>query len=116
MPLPGGRAVQGRHRDPRPVEPEHRQGRHHEDDRSHVHAELAGPEARRLEAEERGGGSVAQFTDRIVPKDFGKMPDEYRELLTRLLTIQADCEIGGPPIYVDHWNLRAPHVYCPVRL
>src|SRR5438034_444760 len=34
------------------------------------------------------------------------MPEEYRELLTRLLTIQADCEIGGPHIYVDHWTLR----------
>src|SRR2546430_14206143 len=38
------------------------------------------------------------------------MPDEYRDLLTRLLTIQADCEIGGPHIYVDHWTLRAPTV------
>ena len=40
---------------------------------------------------------MSQFTDRIEPKDFGKMPEEYRDLLTRLLTIQADCEIGGPP-------------------
>ena len=53
---------------------------------------------------------MAQFTDRIEPKDFGKMPAEYRELLTRLLVIQADCEIGGPHIYVDHWTLRAPTV------
>ncbi len=53
---------------------------------------------------------MAQFTDRIEPKDFGKMPEEYRDLLTRLLTIQADCEIGGPHIYVDHWTLRAPTV------
>src|SRR5207245_9678754 len=53
---------------------------------------------------------MALFTDRIEPKDFGKMPEEYRELLTRLLTIQADCEIGGPHIYVDHWTLRAPTV------
>lgn len=51
---------------------------------------------------------MAPFTDRIEPKDFAKMPEEYRELLTRLLTIQADCEIGGPHIYVDHWTLRAP--------
>src|SRR2546421_9144948 len=50
---------------------------------------------------------MALFTDRIEPRDFGKMPEEYRELLTRLLTIQADCEIGGPHIYVDHWTLRA---------
>lgn len=53
---------------------------------------------------------MAQFTDRIEPRDFEKMPPEYRELLTRLLTIQADCEIGGPHIYVDHWTLRAPTV------
>lgn len=53
---------------------------------------------------------MAQFTDRIDPKDFTKMPKEYQELLTRLLTIQADCEIGGPHIYVDHWTLRAPSV------
>ncbi len=53
---------------------------------------------------------MAQFTDRIEPKDFRKMPAEYRDLLTRLLTIQADCEIGGPHIYVDHWTLRAPSV------
>src|SRR3982074_2038737 len=38
------------------------------------------------------------------------MPEAYRELLTRLLVIQADCEIGGPHIYVDHWTLRAPTV------
>src|SRR5436190_19747724 len=38
------------------------------------------------------------------------MPKEYQSLLTRLLTIQADCEIGGPHIYVDHWTLRAPTV------
>ena len=53
---------------------------------------------------------MAQFSDRIEPKDFTKMPKEYQELLTRLLAIQADCEIGGPHIYVDHWTLRAPTV------
>lgn len=53
---------------------------------------------------------MAQFTDRIQPKDVTKMPKEYQELLTRLLAIQADCEIGGPHIYVDHWVLRAPTV------
>lgn len=50
------------------------------------------------------------FTDRIDPKDFPKMPQEYQDLLTRLFTIQADAEIGGPHIYVDHWTLRAPTV------
>lgn len=53
---------------------------------------------------------MAPFTDRIEPADFAKMPKEYQELLTRLLAIQADCEIGGPHIYVDHWTLRAPTV------
>ena len=53
---------------------------------------------------------MAPFTDRIEPRDFPKMPDEYRDLLVRLLTIQADCEIGGPHIYVNHWTLRAPTV------
>ena len=53
---------------------------------------------------------MAEFTDRIQPEDFTKMPKEYRDLLTRLLAIQADCEIGGPHIYVDHWTLRAPTV------
>jgi ring-1,2-phenylacetyl-CoA epoxidase subunit PaaA len=53
---------------------------------------------------------VAPFNDRIQPKDFPRMPAEYRDLLIRLLTIQADCEIGGPHIYVDHWTLRAPTV------
>lgn len=37
----------------------------------------------------------ARFTDRITAQDFPKMPEAYRELLERLLTIQADCEIGG---------------------
>ena len=53
---------------------------------------------------------MAQFNDKVDPKHFLKMPDEYRDLLVRLLTIQADCEIGGPHIYVDHWTLRAPSV------
>lgn len=50
------------------------------------------------------------FTDRVEPKDFPKMPKEYQDLLVRLFTIQADAEIGGPHIYVDHWTLRAPTV------
>jgi len=53
---------------------------------------------------------MAQFNDKVTPKDFGKMAPEYKDLLIRLLTIQADCEIGGPHIYVDHWTLRAPTV------
>ena len=53
---------------------------------------------------------MSQFNDKVTPKDFGKMAPEYKDLLIRLLTIQADCEIGGPHIYVDHWTLRAPTV------
>lgn len=53
---------------------------------------------------------MAQFNDKVTPKDFVKMAPEYKDLLIRLLTIQADCEIGGPHIYVDHWTLRAPTV------
>src|SRR2546428_11016983 len=53
---------------------------------------------------------MAQFTDKIEPKDFPKMPKEYQDLLTRLLTIRADWQIGGPHICVDHWTLRAPTV------
>src|SRR5688572_8353216 len=37
------------------------------------------------------------------------MPDEYRELLVRVLRIQADCEIGGPHMYFDRWLLGAPN-------
>jgi ring-1,2-phenylacetyl-CoA epoxidase subunit PaaA len=36
------------------------------------------------------------------------MPQEYRDLLVRVLRIQADCEIGGPHLYVSNWVLTAP--------
>lgn len=51
----------------------------------------------------------AIFTDRIESTDFAKMPEEYRDLLVRLLTIQADCEIGGPHVYGPQWFLNAPN-------
>src|SRR2546422_40016 len=47
---------------------------------------------------------MALFTDRIEPKDFGKMPEEYRELLTRLLTIQADCEVDAFKVDMPEWG------------
>jgi ring-1,2-phenylacetyl-CoA epoxidase subunit PaaA len=47
------------------------------------------------------------FTDKIEAKDFTKMPKEYQDLLVRVLRIQADCEIGGPHLYVNNWMLRA---------
>jgi ring-1,2-phenylacetyl-CoA epoxidase subunit PaaA len=50
----------------------------------------------------------AKFTDRVTAKDIAKMPTEYRDLLVRLLTIQADCEIGGPNVYGRQWFLNAP--------
>jgi len=48
------------------------------------------------------------FREKIGTKDFDHMPREYKELLTRVLTIQADCEIGGPHVYCERWLLRAP--------
>ena len=54
-------------------------------------------------------GPRREFTDRVsTAAEFDKMPDEYRELLVRVLRIQADCEIGGPHLYVSKWVLTAP--------
>ena len=48
------------------------------------------------------------FEDKIERKDLEKLPAEYRELLGRVLTIQADCEIGGPHLYVRDMLRNAP--------
>lgn len=48
------------------------------------------------------------FEDKIEREDLEKMPSEYRELLGRVLTIQADCEIGGPHLYVKDMLPAAP--------
>jgi ring-1,2-phenylacetyl-CoA epoxidase subunit PaaA len=48
------------------------------------------------------------FTDKIEAADVPKMPEEYQALLKRVLRIQADCEIGGPHLYVSQWLLTAP--------
>jgi ring-1,2-phenylacetyl-CoA epoxidase subunit PaaA len=48
------------------------------------------------------------FTDKIELDDFEKMDREYQELLARVLTIQADCEIGGPHLYVHDLLPSAP--------
>ena len=48
------------------------------------------------------------FTDKIEAKDFAKMPQEYKDLLIKVLTIQADSELGGPHLYVESWILNAP--------
>jgi ring-1,2-phenylacetyl-CoA epoxidase subunit PaaA len=41
-------------------------------------------------------------------KDLDKMDAEYRDLLARVLAIQADCEIGGPHLYVEEMLPAAP--------
>ena len=48
------------------------------------------------------------FTDKIELKDFDRMVPEYKDLLGRVLTIQADCEIGGPHLYVEKMLPAAP--------
>jgi ring-1,2-phenylacetyl-CoA epoxidase subunit PaaA len=48
------------------------------------------------------------FRDKIEPKDFDKMDTEYKDLLGRVLAIQADCEIGGPHLYVKDMLPTAP--------
>ena len=48
------------------------------------------------------------FIDKIELKDLDKMDPEYTDLLRRVLTIQADCEIGGPHLYVDKMLPAAP--------
>jgi ring-1,2-phenylacetyl-CoA epoxidase subunit PaaA len=48
------------------------------------------------------------FEEKIERKDLEKMPSEYVDLLERVLTIQADCEIGGPHLYVKDILPSAP--------
>jgi len=48
------------------------------------------------------------FRDKVELKDLDKMDPEYRDLLGRVLAIQADCEIGGPHLYVEHMLPSAP--------
>jgi ring-1,2-phenylacetyl-CoA epoxidase subunit PaaA len=48
------------------------------------------------------------FKDKVQAKDFEKMDAEYRDLMQRILTIQSDCEIGGPHLYVDKMLPGAP--------
>ncbi len=49
------------------------------------------------------------FTDKIDLKDFEKQDPEYQDLLKRVLAIQADCEIGGPNLYVKNMLPSAPN-------
>lgn len=48
------------------------------------------------------------FTDKVELKDVEKMDPEYQDLLRRVLAIQADCEIGGPHLYIDDILPSAP--------
>lgn len=48
------------------------------------------------------------FTDKVELKDVEKMDPEYQDLLRRVLAIQADCEIGGPHLYIDDMLPSAP--------
>ncbi|MFQ5849964.1 MAG: Phenylacetic acid catabolic protein [Candidatus Binatia bacterium] len=48
------------------------------------------------------------FRDKVELKDFQKMDPEYQDLLRRILAIQADCEIGGPNLYVKDMLPTAP--------
>src|ERR1044071_10166106 len=48
------------------------------------------------------------FTDKVDSKDFDKQDPEYQDLLRRVLAIQADCEIGGPNLYVKDILPNAP--------
>lgn len=69
-------------------------------------AALESARARELSPAE---GPRREFTDRVSTADeFARMPEEYQELLVRLLRIQADCEIGGPHLYTSNWILTAP--------
>ena len=48
------------------------------------------------------------FTDQLELKDIPKADPEFVDLLKRVVTIQADCEIGGPHLYVDSMLPGAP--------
>jgi ring-1,2-phenylacetyl-CoA epoxidase subunit PaaA len=48
------------------------------------------------------------FQDKVQAKDLEKMDPEYQDLLKRILTIQSDCEIGGPHLYVEKMLPGAP--------
>lgn len=48
------------------------------------------------------------FREKVELDDLDKMDPEYLDLLQRVLTIQADCEIGGPHLYVKDMLPSAP--------
>lgn len=48
------------------------------------------------------------FREQLELEDLEKIGPEYRDLLSRVVTIQADCEIGGPHLYVEDILPSAP--------
>ena len=48
------------------------------------------------------------FNDKVTEKDVVKMDPEFQDLLKRVLAIQADCEIGGPHLYLKDILPNAP--------
>ncbi|HWP57541.1 MAG TPA: Phenylacetic acid catabolic protein [Candidatus Acidoferrales bacterium] len=48
------------------------------------------------------------FQDKVDLKDFEKQDPEYQDLVRRVVAIQADCEIGGPHLYVKDILPGAP--------
>ena len=48
------------------------------------------------------------FREKVELKDLEQLDPEYRDLLTRVVTIQADCEIGGPHLYAKDILPSAP--------
>src|ERR1044072_7460743 len=50
----------------------------------------------------------AQFDQPVERDTLGRQDREYQSLLKRVLAIQADCEIGGPHLYVDDMLPGAP--------
>jgi ring-1,2-phenylacetyl-CoA epoxidase subunit PaaA len=48
------------------------------------------------------------FREKVELKDLDQIDPEYRDLLSRVVTIQADCEIGGPHLYAKDILPAAP--------
>ena len=51
---------------------------------------------------------AAGFDESVELETLAKQDSEYQTLLKRVLAIQADCEIGGPHLYVDAMLPGAP--------
>jgi ring-1,2-phenylacetyl-CoA epoxidase subunit PaaA len=53
-------------------------------------------------------GMSANFDEAVERETLAQQDPEYQTLLRRVLAIQADCEIGGPHLYVDAMLPGAP--------